>query len=217
SLTGVNDQALVINYQSINLGIDKNYQNSLNFNVNVWPYYTSPFFKGREQQIKEDLTNHYSNIFVIPAWVLEPNNITTNHNSLINYLKNYQAGDKVMLFINHKGYVKNPGNYMQASWQKKFLTWYDTVYKILEDHNISDQNIYLYPFDEIRENELPLFKSFTTWVKSVRPQSQIYLTIYYEKFLPQVQPLADVYQLLVKSNDLGLIKPDKSHEFWIYD
>src|SRR5690606_29433345 len=73
-LTGANDQALVINYQSIDLGIDKNYQNSLNFNVNVWPYYTSPFFKGREKQIKDDLTNHYSNIFVIPAWVLEPNN-----------------------------------------------------------------------------------------------------------------------------------------------
>ncbi|TCK84876.1 glycoside hydrolase domain-containing protein [Albibacterium bauzanense] len=217
SLTGSNDQALVIDYQSINLGIDKNYKNTLNFNVNVWPYYTYPFFKGREQQIKQDLADHYSNIFVIPAKVLEPNNITTNHNSLINYLKNYQAGDKVMLFINHKGYVKSPGNYMQASWQKKFLTWYDTIYKILKDHNISDQDIYLYPFDEIRENELPLFKSFATWVKSVRPQSQIYLTIYYEKFLPQVQPLADVYQLLVKSNDLGLIKPNKGHEFWIYD
>ncbi|HUH18944.1 hypothetical protein [Albibacterium sp.] len=217
SLTGSNDQALVIDYQSINLGIDKNYQNTLNFNVNVWPYYTYPFFKGREQQIKQDLANHYSNIFVIPAKILEPNNITTNHNSLINYLKNYRAGDRVMLFINHRGYVKSPGNYMQASWQKKFLTWYDTVYKILEDHNISDQDIYLYPFDEIRENELPLFKSFTTWVKSVRPQSKIYLTIYYEKFLPQVQPLADVYQLLVKSNDLSLIRPKKGHEFWIYD
>lgn len=217
SLTGSNDQTLMIDYQSINLGIDKNYQNTLNFNVNVWPYYTYPFFKGREQQIKQDLTNHYSNIFVIPAKILEPNNITTNHNSLINYLKNYQAGDKVMLFINHKGYVKSPGNYMQASWQKKFLIWYDTIYKILKNHNINNQDIYLYPFDEIRENELPLFKAFTTWVKSVRPQSQIYLTIYYEKFLPQVQPLADVYQLLVKNHDLGLVKPNKDHEFWIYD
>jgi hypothetical protein len=217
SLTGSNDQALVIDYQSINLGIDKNYQNTLNFNVNVWPYYTYPFFKGREQQIKQDLANHYSNIFVIPAKVLEPNNITTNHNSLINYLKNYQAGDKVMLFINHKGYVKSPGNFMQASWQRKFLSWYDNVYKILMDNHIDIQNVYLYPFDEIRENELPLYRSFATWIKSVRPQSQIFVTVYYEKFLPQVQPLADIYQLLVKKNDLSLVKPNKGSEFWIYD
>src|SRR5690606_7848860 len=152
------------------------------------------------------LTNHYSNIFVIPAWVLEPNNITTNHNSLKNYLKNYQAGDKVMLFINHRGYVKNPGNFMQASWQKKFLTWYDNIYQILKDHNINNQDIYLYPFDEIQERELPLFKSFVTWINAERPKSQIYITVFYEKFLPQVQPLADIYQLLVTNNDLNLVK-----------
>jgi len=208
---------LTLDYQSVDLGINKNYQNSLAFNVSVWPYFTYPFFKGREQQIKQDLSNHYSNVFVIPPWVLEPNNITTNHNLLKNYLKNYHSGDKVMLFLNHTGYVKSPGNFMQASWQKKFLTWYDTTLKILRDHNISNQNIYLYPFDEIQEKEIPLFKSFVTWIKSERAKSQVYVTVFYEKLLPDVQPLADVYQLLVTRNDLSLVKPVKASDFWIYD
>lgn len=217
SFKGISGSGLTLDYQSVDLGINQSYQNSLAFNVSVWPYFTYPFFKGREQQIKLDLSDHYSNVFVIPPWVLEPNNVTTNHSILKNYLKNYQVGDKVMLFVNYRGYVKSPGNFMQPSWQQKFLTWYDTTLKILKDHNINVENIYLYPFDEIQEKEVPLFKSFVTWIKSERPHSQVYITVFYEKLLSQVQPLADIYQLLVTRNDLSLVKPFKDSDFWIYD
>jgi len=214
---GINNNELIIDYQSVNLGIDKNYQNSLALNVSVWPYYTYPFFKGREQQIKQDLINHYSNVFVIPPWILKPNNITTDHSTLKNYLKNYHAGDKVMLFLNHRGYVNSPGNFMQVSWQKKYLTWYDTVLKILKENNISDQNIYLYPFDEVKEKEIPLFKSFVAWIKKERPQSKIYTTVFYPDLLPQIQPLTDVYQLLISEADLKAVSPTKGKDLWIYD
>lgn len=217
SLTGIKNDGLTIDYQSVNLGIDKNFQNSLAFNVNVWPYYTYPFFKGREQQVKEDLVSHYVNVFVIPPWVLQLNNITTDHITLKNYLKNYHEGDKVLLYLNHRGYVNSPGNFMQPSWQQKYLIWYDAVLKILEENNINDQNIYLYPFDEVKEKEIPLYKSFVTWIKRERPQSQIYTTVYYPALLPQVTPLADTYQVLISRADLKTVSPTRGKDLWIYD
>src|SRR5690606_24018733 len=99
----------------IEVGINNSFISSLDFNVNVWPYYTDPIIKGREVQVQRDLKNHYANVFVIPSWVLEPNNIVTDHEKLKGYLRYYSAGDKVLLFLNYRSYTANPGNFLQAS------------------------------------------------------------------------------------------------------
>ena len=187
-------------------------------NINVWPYYSSPFFSGRENAIKADLKNHHANVFVIPAKVLLPNNIETSHKELKSYLRNYNSGDKVLLFINHRPYVQSPGNYMQDSWKRKFLIWYKEVFAILEAHGIAQDLVYLYPFDEVRKNEIPLYYDFATWVKSQGIGAKLFCTVFPDRYNKDVGRVTDIVQvLLTENNKYPLTMLDEIKELWVYD
>lgn len=217
NFSGSNIPSLKLNINSIDIGLNEKYQSQLGFYVNVWPYYTFPFYKGKEDKIQQDLKDHYVNIFTIPPWVLEPLNIKTNHSKLKAYLEHYNAGDRVLLYLNQGSYIENPGDYLKDSWKRRYLQWHDLVMSILKNKGIKEEDIYLYPFDEIKERELKSFHEFTSWIRKVRPSSKIFVTVVKQSILPKVQPDADVYQLLVTKNQLDLVKEIKGKEYWIYD
>lgn len=201
----------------LDVGINNRFTSSLGFNVNVWPYYNYPFFKGRERQIQKDLKEHYSNVFAIPATVLEPNNLTTDHAKLKAYLRFYSADDKVLLFLSYRGYVAKPGNFMLDSWKNSYRSWYANIAKILEESGVLNENIYLYPFDEIKQNEIPAFTKFSSWIKSERPDTKIYATVFDANLLPRISPSADVVQVLASAKNMPLVKTFDKKTLWLYD
>lgn len=214
SIPGIKN-SLEINFTSVDVGIDKSFVEKLNFNVNVWPYFSEPFYKGREKSVQEDLKAHYVNVFVIPAKVLLPNNVSTDHAALKNYMKNYSKGSRVLLFVNHRGYVANPGNYMSDLWKTRFTTWYSNIMKILTGYGVESSDVYLYPFDEIQPNEVDIFTTFSKWVKSDIPNAKIFSTVFENRYA-LVKDHADVIQVLTPKNRNFDFDKKSNREYWMY-
>lgn len=207
---------LNVRVQSADIGLNDTFTRKNKLNVNVWPYFTFPFYKNREELIRHDLINHYSNTFAIPAWTLEPLNLTTDFKKLKDYLKYYRKGDRVILFMNHRPYMDNPGDYLKASWNKRFLSWYDSMIAVLDKHGIGNDQVYLYPFDEIQEREVNSFNTFASWIKKERG-AQLFITLVHQKMLPRVIKNSDIYQILITKNDINRIGQSPGKSFWIYD
>lgn len=214
---GIGSEKLSLQVQSVDLGINESFRKQTNLQVNVWPYYSTPFYQGREEAVRRDLLNHYVNIFSIPAWTLEPLNAATDHKKLKDYLKLYNPGDKVLLFLNHSSYMSNPGDYLKESWKKRYLAWHDRVMKIFADTGIPRELIYLYPFDEVEFKEIESFNTFSSWIRKARPGSKIYLTVVEQQHLSKVQPQADIIQLLVTKNQIDNVKAKAGQQYWIYN
>lgn len=214
---GLGSEKLRLQVQSVDLGINESFRKQANLQVNVWPYYSTPFYQGREEAVRRDLLNHYVNIFTIPAWTLEPLNAATDHKKLKDYMRLYNPGDKVLLFLNHSSYMSNPGDYLKESWKKRYLAWHDRVMKILADKGIPPERIYLYPFDEVEFKEIEAFNTFSNWIRKVRPGSKIYLTVVEQQHLSKVQQQADIIQLLVTKNQIDQVKAKAGQQYWIYD
>lgn len=206
--------ALNISLDVKDIGVNEQFKRGLNFGVNVWSYYSYPFYKNKEQAIKNDLSNHYVNVLPIAGWSIgDLSNI--KEDELRRQLTYRNKDDKVLLFINHRGILSNPGDYLKESWYNRFFSWYDKVYKIIKDSGVDESQIYLYPYDEIRENEIPYFNSFAKEVKKRRPSSRFFMTIFRSSTMAKIEVPVDIQQVVITNNDLASIKAKDT--FWIYD
>lgn len=205
---------LMIDLDAKKIGIDEQFKKDLNLGVNVWSYYSYPFYKGREASIKKDLESHYVNVLPIAGWSIG-DLVNIKEKELRDQLSYRKQGDKVLLFLNHRGILLNPGDYLKESWFNRFLSWYDKVYEVLESAGVESDNVYLYPYDEIRDDEIPYFNTFVNELKVKRPKTKFFMTIFRSSTISKIDVPVDIQQVVVTNNDLSALKI--KGDFWIYD
>jgi hypothetical protein len=203
-----------INTKVLNLNVPNNYVP----NANVWAYLTYPTIMDRKAQAVQDLAAHHVNTVVILPNLI-PKLQDTGYSKLLNYLSFFPKTDKILLNvgyanrINKNGY--NGGQFMSADWKGNFISWYTNLMKVLNQNGYSSSNVYLYPYDEVRENDINDFKTFVQWAKTSVSGVKFYATLTTEDAVNNILPLIDVAQI---PSSLNLLQNLPSHtcELWIY-
>jgi hypothetical protein len=184
------------------------------FTINTWTYFNTPFAKNITDPIRQDMMSHYVNSIVVPPAVMQPLNGTNNLNKFKTYLNNARGFKTVMLFF---GFRPRPANFLSAGWKSDFLQWYDNAMAIAKQQGVDMNNLYLYPYDEVKKSELDDYVAFTSWIKGARPAAKIFSTVYYgEATLSRIRPLANVFQFLDRGGNAALNTP-ASAKTWVYD
>ncbi|NLU92231.1 glycoside hydrolase domain-containing protein [Chitinophaga sp. Ak27] len=185
--------------------------------VNVWAYFSDPLLQGREASARQDLLNHYVNTFVIPPGILLPNVPVASNQKLQAYLQYIKGFDKVLLYLDFS--VNAKSGFLSDAWKQSFLTWYDALMKAIMSAGISADNVYLYPFDEVKPAQLNTFQQFADWIKSARKDARIFATISNAGTLKSIGNNLDICQLFCSPNILR----EKQQNYaprgknWLYD
>lgn len=132
-----------------------------------WAYLTSPMLLGKSEFVSKDLKNHHVNTIVVPSHLMpRPGDYYFNY--LLDYIRNFPEAKNVVLYSNYS-YEKNRTNdvaigFMSDQWKVLFSKWY----KALETQvkTVTKAKLYLYPFDEVKVNEMNDFSSFAKWAKT---------------------------------------------------
>ncbi|MEV4886827.1 hypothetical protein MRBLMN1_005404 [Chitinophaga ginsengisegetis] len=184
--------------------------------VNVWPYFNDTFFKGREESARQDLLAHYVNTFVFHPGILLPNIELAKNEKLRNNLSYVKGFQNVLLFLDFSG---KKDDFLSDTWKQSFLTWYDAMVAALQQQGIAASNIYLYPFDEIKPAQLPVYRQFATWVKSVRKNAKLFATVSNATVLNGLSGQVDIFQLYDNGNVLRAYRQQRlsAQQVWLYD
>lgn len=165
---------------------------SLRPDVNVWPYFNDPLLKGREASARQDLLGHYVNTFLVHPGILAPEKAFASNQRLQDNLSYAKGFRQALLFLD---FSKKGNDWMSDSWKQSFLSWYDAILPALQQQGITADNVYLYPFDEIKPAQLPMYKQFADWVRSVRKNAKLFATVSNVACLNAIAEQTDVMQL----------------------
>ena len=194
--------------------------NKISLNSNVWAYFFYPMLENLRNEALTDLKNHHINTFVLPQSVMPKIN-NLDFSKTINYLKGVKSIDNILIFNNFANKdsrePQNFSKFLSAQWKTSFKQWFIQLKKELGNHNIHYNNIYLYPFDEIKNANVDDFIAFSKWIKSEIPGAKIYVTLDEVKIKNQIEDYVDVGQLAIGvfSNEF---KFDKNNsKWWIYN
>ncbi|WP_142688529.1 glycoside hydrolase domain-containing protein [Chitinophaga polysaccharea] len=184
--------------------------------VNVWPYFNDPFFKGREESARQDLLAHYVNTFLFHPGILQAGVELVKNDRLRANLAYVKGFTNVLLFLDFS--AKKDG-FLSDTWKQSFLAWYDAMVAALQQQGIAASNIYLYPFDEIKPGQLPVYKQFATWIKSVRKNARLFATVSNATVLNGLAGDVDIFQLYDNGNVLRAYRQQRipAQQVWLYD
>ena len=185
-------------------------------NVNDWPYFNNPMIRGREKAVAKDLKSHHVNTFVIPPVIL-PNLETNDFTTFISYLGNFKDARNTLLFmdyslISRRSGFKN-GQFMSTEWKDKFVKWYNNMVRLINSN--SNTQIYLYPYDEVEENNIGDFKKLVFWAKKTIPGIKFYATLNTKIAIDSILPIVDIAQILPSLGGINKL-PSHECEIWIY-
>lgn len=188
--------------------------------ANVWAYLDKPILKDNKQFVVNDLEKSGVDVIVVHAAFIDGYD-TKDFSKLKDYLgyfKNLQD-KKILLFYNFKGEdraVRRFGgqNFLDQNWKNNFSQWYRLMQVELAKIGVDAKEIYFYPYDEIKADEVNNFVELVKWGKSSIPDFKTFVTILDEKTY-EVGNYADIVQLsLFHIKSAQQIKNDN---IWVYD
>lgn len=183
---GVSNLKIAIKYSKSERLINKKVaivaeQSKRNLNSNVWAYLGYNYLiKDLNGKVVSDLVNHKVNFMVIPGYALPNLDFNTNElKKLDNYLNS--LGDRFDYYCVYlSGFQGNKSSILSPMWKRKFPIWYREVQKIFLKHNISTNQILLYPFDEPSGLNITEASNFIKYLKSQKINTKTYITLHLE-------------------------------------
>jgi hypothetical protein len=207
----------------LNIGVQtidyKGLSSNSPLNAVNWAYLSSPLLNDRKDQASLDLKNHGINTIVVPPQFLsKPGN--NNFTGLINYLSHFKYAQNILLSTGYatagNRHIDSKIQFLSNKWKNDFNEWYKQLLVAVRTAGISSK-IYFYPFDEVPDAYIGMFKDFVNWAKNSVPELKIYATLSSKQAVDTIMPLIDIAQLQVP---LTLKLPDglPSHQskVWIY-
>ncbi len=193
---------------------------TLSLNAVNWAYLTSKTIADRKRQIVADLFSHHVRVIVIHPVVLPRlgSRRPYDFKALNSNLALVRGASKVLLHMNFNEWAAGGMAKMRSmdkAWWDSFVTWYDGVISAAGEAGFSPKQVYLYPYDEMKNDDVGRFVLFATEARKKRPLMQFYATIDDKTGLAAL-PLLDIAQLhppLSPSNCPAGGKP----EIWLYD
>ncbi|WP_440133316.1 discoidin domain-containing protein [Chitinophaga sancti] len=225
---GKTSQTVTVSLSVANIRFD---ESKFALNTSVWAYLNYPMLSTRKTAAVKDLYEHHINTAAIPAAALGDLAHTSGSN-LSQYLSafgNYKPRT-LLLNINflsqeNLGYCKK-NDFMSDDWKADFKTWFQNLSKIITQSGWNMQNVYLYPYDEIAEENADKLLAFAKWAKSAIPGVKLYMTVgklskdkigqlsqymdimqIHEDVMPAVTPVADKYWMYATKGNAELLSP----------
>jgi hypothetical protein len=130
-----------------------------------------------------------------------------------------KSAEKFLLFMNFRN-DRLPGidgscGYLSDCWKDWFRKWLDRTVKAYSAAGISNQQVFLYPYDEMAGTEVDQFIDFAQWVRREHPGIKLYATLD-ARGPKRALPYLDIAQVF--NDDKALKKVgDSVTELWLYD
>ena len=194
-------------------------ENSSRLSANVWAYLDKPILKENKEWIVNDLEKAGVDVIVVHSTFIDNYN-TKDFSTLKSYLGNFKNlhKKKILLFDNFKGNnaIKkfNGKTFLDEQWQKNFKKWYDLMINKLSEIGVNSDEVYYYPYDEIKVSELERFIDLNKWGKGNIPNFKTFVTINNSKSF-EAGNYADIVQVIL--HDIDKIHLLKSDNIWLYD
>lgn len=185
-----------------------------------WGYLDFKPIREHKVDAVKDLFAHHVNIAVIPPWYI-PFNSSAEIRDLLrieNYLRLSSGASKVFFFLNFNENKKLTANnryaYLSSEWKDWFKGLYLTLVKSAARAGFTEEQLYLYPFDEVHGKDIDRFVAFASWAREEIPSIKFYGTLERKEAL-RVLPYLDIAQVIDRDDLLEDARRSKK-EIWIY-
>jgi hypothetical protein len=159
---------------------------NLSLNSVNWGYLSFKLISDRREQAVKDLYAHHTNVVVVPPAYLQGANQKKPADlmefyRLESYLKYHQGASKILLFMafgaeNHKTVVgKYP--FLSTEWQEEFRQWYTKTVLAAARAGFDENQVYLYPYDEMAGQQIDDFIRLAAWARKAMPTLKFYATL----------------------------------------
>lgn len=192
----------------------------LTLNSVNWAYLDFKLIESRREAALSDLQAHHTNVVVVPPKVIPlPDSAgMPDFQQFQEYLKPMRGIRTVLTFLNFRGKsratINSKFEFMDDGWKIGFRKWYASLIRAAEEIGLSQNQIYLYPFDEMTGNEVDQFISFARWARSEIPGVKLYATIE-RPGSERALPYLDIAQVHDADNSLAT-SPSRNCESWLY-
>jgi hypothetical protein len=185
-----------------------------------WSYLDFPLIRNRMDQATKDLSEHRTNVLVVPPSALTLNLFDDEAGKVLkSYLMQHKKIDKILIFMGNKVAVSRYGGaiggFLDENWKTGFHKWYSGLTRTIRDAGFKQEQIYLYPFDEMQGKDVEQFISFAKWVKQAIPEVKVYATLNSKDSLLAL-PYLSIAQIMNNDDLLNNVNPLRQ-EIWIYD
>jgi hypothetical protein len=202
---------------SISINVLKlKFASPLSLNAVNWAYLTYPMLSDRKDEAVSDLIKHNINSMVVPPNVL-PFIGNSDFSAYKTYISKLGAFKNLFIYINFPNKENVKGiTFMSADWKSNFIKWYNGLIQTSKTAGFSQEQIYLYPYDEINEKDLGDFNQFLAWLKKDYPVIKTFATL---SSINTFQKLMPLLTLSMVTNEKGLIDgaKDSNKDIWMYD
>ena len=105
--------------------------------------------------------------------------------------------------------------FLGEQWKTAAKRWYEGARKAAVRAGFTPEQVYWFPFDEMRDKEIDQFLALAKWARSEIPGVRFYATLG-SKNSEKALPFLDVAQIANDDRVLGMFKAGNA-EKWIYD
>jgi hypothetical protein len=193
----------------------------LSLNSNNWGYLDFKPIRARKADAVKDLFAHHTNVVVVPAWHI-PFTDPAALRDLIRmeeYLSLSKGASKVLYFFNFNEEslltVNGKYQFMSDEWKKWFKEFYSRLVKSAARAGFTEDQMYLYPFDEMRGKDIDRFVTFASWARKEIPKIKFFATLERKEALKAL-PYLDIAQV-INRDDMYADAIASKKEIWIYD
>lgn len=186
-------------------------------NVNLWAYLDKTLLKDNIQFAVNDLENAGVNTIVVHSSFLVGQTLT-DFSKLKKYLSNFKnlGNKKILLFYNFSTSPKSRfkgKTFLDNTWKSNFSIWYKMMQRELSGLGVNIEEVYFYPYDEIKPNDINNYIEIVRWGKANIPNFKTFVTINNEKSY-QAGKFADIVQ--IPMSHLNRIRRIDNKNIWVY-
>ncbi|MDI1293535.1 MAG: hypothetical protein PSV18_12420 [Methylobacter sp.] len=192
----------------------------LALNTVNWGYLDFKPIRDRKTEAANDLLRHHINAIVIPPKYMPTADQPSAEKlmQLDEYLKLHLGAKKVLFFLNFNDESLLTANrkypFMSDKWKQWFKNLHARVVTSAVQAGFQKDNVYLYPYDEIKETDLTRFIELASWARKEIAGIKLYATLERKESLSAL-PYLDIAQV-INHKDMYAAAIGSKKEIWLY-
>lgn len=185
-----------------------------------WGYLRYKPISDRKTEAVRDLFSHHTNVIVVHQSDLplaDPEK-KMDFGRLETYLNLHKGALKILIFVeyNHENRLTVNGKFkfMSDKWKEGFKEFYGGLVKSAARAGFSEDQIYLYPYDEMFGKDIDRFIVLSSWARKEIPTIKFYGTLEKKESLKAL-PYLDIAQI-INREDMFADAINSKKEIWLY-
>jgi hypothetical protein len=185
-----------------------------------WGYLDFKPVRNSKTDTVKDLFAHHTKVVVVPPRFIPLSNRFSPHDvvRLENYLVIHKGASKILFFLNFsndKEVTAHAGHpFLSDEWKEWFKKLYSRLVMIAETAGFKENQLFLYPYDEVGGKDIDRLVALTSWAQKELPAIKFYATLNKKESLKAL-PYLDIAQMINSKDVLNQALKSKK-ELWLY-